>query len=199
MTTYRAEEARRGLLTPPFFRFFIYSRKHSNQHALLRTLNRRCRHVYYAAPEFSKPRELHDAYQNRTVIDQSAFISPSDIGSLRDEEAHKVSFEAGDSTAYFLSDPVKIHKLSGRTLFLEKMPQDINHDQGQVLDEAFFKELARQLIDIYSSFVGETGNLDEYLSGPRGAREPWEFATFVCRSLFSCELYLAVQRPSQSQ
>jgi hypothetical protein len=195
MTTYRAEEAQKGLLTPPFYRFRIRSRKHSDQHALLCQLDRKYRSVYYAAPEFSKPHDLHDAYARGDVMGRSAFISPSDIGVLKTDGSHKVSFEVGTSIAYFLSEPVQLSTVRGRTLFLEKLPAQVHEQPRRVINRDFFKELSKELIDIYRSVSYPRLDHEELTPLGRSSQEPWEFAAFLSRSLFGTELYLAVEEP----
>lgn len=94
----------------PFFRMHLWPRSESNQHALLHALAAAGEEVYYAAPEFDTVDELNTAYVNGTVVQQSAFFNPADIGLLPDDEKHHLAFEGGGIDYWFCSYPKKLRR-----------------------------------------------------------------------------------------
>lgn len=97
----------------PYYRMHLRPRNHSDQHQLLIDLEVSGESVFYIAPEFHRATEFNKFYLTKNVVSKSAIISPTDIGSLKDDEEHYVVFERGSSIGYFCSDnPIAIKKNS---------------------------------------------------------------------------------------
>ncbi|HYO69602.1 MAG TPA: hypothetical protein VEU33_26355 [Archangium sp.] len=101
------ESAHRSL-TPPFYRMHLRSSAKSNQHAMLLALENSGEEVYYAAPEFHTAEELDNIYLSKSVIQNSRFIKPSQIGPLPDNYEHWVSFKPQTRKLYFCSTPPRL-------------------------------------------------------------------------------------------
>lgn len=99
-----AMEAKKGKLTPPFYRFYLRPPRFSNQHQLLLDLETSGQEVYYSAPAFHLPHELNDSFLSGTVRDRSLWIKPSEIGPLTDDRKHHIAFSL-PTPWFFCSEP----------------------------------------------------------------------------------------------
>ena len=105
LTRATALECKKGLLQPTFYRFWLHRKDQSDQHKMLVELEQAGNQVYYIAPGFADVDTLNRHYVMKQVVANSAMFSPLDIGSLPNNDRHRISFRPGDSTAYFMSDP----------------------------------------------------------------------------------------------
>ncbi len=80
----------------PFFRLALPSRKHSNQHNLLRALAEREPEVYYAAPMFYRQIEFNQAFLANRILEQSVFIPLQALPDLTDDRDHHLTFCQGE-------------------------------------------------------------------------------------------------------
>jgi len=89
-----ARECRSGLVSPPYYRFKIYSRLTSPQHRLLIDLENYLQQtgglgvVQYAAPLFDRWEEFFINYSDGKIREESFYVSPLSIGEITDDEDH---------------------------------------------------------------------------------------------------------------
>lgn len=91
-------------------RAFIRRRNRSDQHRLMVGRQATGHELIYSAPVFHTQNEPIDSYDDGGVVDPSAFFGPGDIGLLRDDEQHCVTFTPGAPVANFHSkepEPIK--------------------------------------------------------------------------------------------
>ncbi len=171
----------------PFFRMHLRARRHSCQHQLLLDLEAKGNVVLYAAPGFTKPRELNVAYTSDTVAYQSLFVRPSAIGPLADDKSHHVAFQL-PAPAYFCSEPTRIKTENIHQLLTEVLPSRTKALPPRSATE-FFLEVADQMLEIYER------DSPDLKTEPFGAlrqlrqrREPAEYAGLIARTLFDVDL-----------
>jgi hypothetical protein len=104
----------RTLIGLPYYRFWITPRLQSAQHRMLVDLATTGQQVYYAAPTFHLQTAFNAEFQANTVVNQSAFINPAEIGYLADDDEHCVVFNP--TQAYFCSQPQKLRLHAGGSL-----------------------------------------------------------------------------------
>lgn len=92
----------------PYYRFWITPRWRSKQQEMLVDLQKTGQRVYYAAPIFHQQAVFNAEFQGRTVVNRSAFVRPTDIGYLADDDAHCVVFNNVDPQGYFCSKPKEV-------------------------------------------------------------------------------------------
>lgn len=105
MVRRSAEEVKAGALTTPFYRFHLRPTRHSQQHPLLLDLEATGAAVFYAAPAFHKPSELNAVYVDRSVVERSVFLRPSQIGPLPDDKDHHIAFKPYGPAYFFSKEP----------------------------------------------------------------------------------------------
>src|SRR6266540_2285625 len=91
------------LFNRSYYRMHLRPARHSDQHALLCTLEASGEEVYYVAPYFHRTEELNTHYSNQTVAENSIWFRPSAIGALPDDDDHYIAFERQTPTVYFCS------------------------------------------------------------------------------------------------
>lgn len=129
----------------PYYRFWLHSPRRSSQHQSLVERDVPPNIVLYAAPSIHEAEHLNNAFHYGTVVDDSVFFRPGDIGLLNDNEDHCVAFIPGAAFGYFCSEPRQVGLLAkGRTIFerLEVEAKDRPRVQPTI---AFFNELAESL------------------------------------------------------
>jgi len=149
MVRRTADEAKKGLLTPPFYRMHLRPTKHSQQHPLLLATEETGVAVYYVAPCFHEPNELNDAYTQRQVIQRSVFVQPSSIGKLPDDDAHHIAFNLG-TDFYLCSDYPRLILKKGyeRKAFLEDLEFGFNRREKILLTEQSAEIWANRLRNV---------------------------------------------------
>ena len=98
-------------LSVPFFRMHLHRRDRSRQHELLLRLDQPGSDVYYVAPRFHRAAEFARMYRSHMVVDNSVFIRPSQIGMLRDNLSHHVSYSSDGTRGWFCSEPTPLSEL----------------------------------------------------------------------------------------
>ena len=88
----------------PYLRMPLMPGSKSPQHARLMALEGQGESVFYAAPRFFRDDDFAVAYGARSILSHSAFIRPSDIGTL-DAKDHDVAFNRNASHGWVLSEP----------------------------------------------------------------------------------------------
>jgi hypothetical protein len=153
--------------------------------------------VLYAAPVFTTPDELCDAYTSDSVVSRSVFVRPSTIGPLPDDEAHHLSFQTPHKL-YFCSRPREINPERVHSLLSEELPMRARHARARSWNQ-FYLEAAEELIEVYER-RGEKAiafdNRAASIRRLRQTREPAEYAGLVSRTLFDMDL-LVVPRPEE--
>jgi hypothetical protein len=104
------------VIAPPYYRFWIAPRSRSQQHEMLVDLAEEGNEVYYAAPIFHEQTAFNAAFQEDSVVTQSAFFRPSDIGYLEDDDYHCMTFNAALPHGYFCSQPRQVRAHTGVSL-----------------------------------------------------------------------------------
>ena len=190
----RGSAAGSDLVPTPHYRMYLRAPKHSKQHELLLKLEARGRAVYYAAPIFSEPAELNDAYAKNEVADRSAFFRPLAIGPLPDDEEHFVVFNSMSTSAWRLSDPKRVERQEGRTLFAERLPAEARSDGTPLLGTEYFRILGSELVSLWDESVESSRRPEaESLRRMREERDPGDFLAYVSRTLLDCAVLFVVR------
>ncbi|MCX6170652.1 MAG: hypothetical protein NTX65_15025 [Ignavibacteriales bacterium] len=105
-TCYETQE---GCFDPPLYRFYLRAPRFSNQHRMLLDLERSGELVFYVAPIFFDASELNNYYLSNTIVHNSIAISPLEIGEIRDDDEHSISYKFG-APVYRFSKPIKIRE-----------------------------------------------------------------------------------------
>ena len=140
-------------LVTPFLRMKLMPSKISPQHQLLLELEQTDERVFYAAPRFFKYSDFSRCYRDRCVVQNSAFIMPSSIGCLPDDDEHYVSFERSANRGWLLSEPVEIKVLSGDRL-IDMIKEDLK-------DERPMRERVRIVVERILAVLAERGIHEE--------------------------------------
>lgn len=185
-----AKEYPSPILGLPYYRMYLRSRNHSDQHQLLIDLEKSGESVFYIAPEFHLPSELNNFYLSKTVISNSAAFSPVDIGPLSDDKQHYVVFERGTSVGYFCSDnPVEVRKTSikdGLKYLIQSrdvQPRDLGERGLRDISDHMLEALTCQRSKEFKPVVSE---LRALLSN----RPTIEAVGYISRTFFDAELLI---------
>jgi hypothetical protein len=119
-----------------FFRMKLMRRDLSEQHRLLRRLEKKypqC--VLYAAPLLENREEFNKEYNAARTHERSAFFSPRDIGPLPDDREHSVAYRDGLAFAWLCSDPKRI-KVNTYAQVLEDVRALSHEDRFRTLQHA---------------------------------------------------------------
>jgi hypothetical protein len=189
-----ARETQEGLLEPKFFRFWLHRRDLSHQHRMLVDLEAQPgNQVYYIAPAFADVEDLDQAYKSSRVVERSAMFSPADIGELKDDKQHRVSFRPGDSWGWFLSEPRRIRIHRGSEIFDRALSESVSTDRHMLED--WLGSLNNRMVQIIRKYdlrgVQFADDRAVETLGPQ--RNPLERAAYLARTYFGCELFLVVQ------
>lgn len=138
----------------PYYRIPLRTRT-PNQHQLLFDLEapRSNHRVYYAAPKFHQSQQLNHHYLQNSVVENSAYIRPRNVGVL-DEEEHHIAYTQYSKIAWRYSEPVQIEgEISSSAV------------RGSI--EARIAEAPRQTLRV---FLRDLGGLTRELINKAGGR-----------------------------
>lgn len=174
-----------------FFRMHLRPRRTSRQHDLLCDLEAKGERVYYAAPEFDSPEELTSAYLSRTIVTQSAFFRPGDIGRFNDSEQHHVAFEARASCGWVFSEPRKIDlRRATSDTAIELFRTTQQRGTSRTVREELVR-LSRQMMEELPS-ESPTAEFDD-LRG-RFSLAPEALALYLASHYYNCDLLILSKR-----
>lgn len=190
-----AKEHRDGILTTPYYRMHLRPTKHSDQHNLLLDLEASEETVFYIAPEFHLPSELNDFYLRKTVVENSAAFSPSDIGPMPDDHEHYIVFKRGSATAHRCSSsPIELKKTSlknGLTSLLNS-----RQIESREIGNKGLHDLSHRMIATISRAAPRRENQNrkpvdiESLARILSSRPNIESAGYIARTFFDAELLI---------
>jgi hypothetical protein len=131
----------------PFFRIAIRSRRHSNQHNLLRALSAAEPEVYYVAPEFYRQTEFNLAFGSNRILRESTFFSLRVLPDLTDDVQHHITYRKDVPGFHWHSETAKAlgTRASGRD-WVNHL-QRLTHEPRE-LGEGFFIDLRAQLVEL---------------------------------------------------
>lgn len=185
-----------GLFNQSYYRMHLRPARHSDQHALLRTLQDSGEEVYYVAPYFHTTEELNTHYSLRSVADNSIWFRPSDIGPLPDDDDHYIVFERNHPVAYFCSkDPRPLKAKLDKSSVARRQEQVFDARKAH-LDKDFFTRIANELLHISEeSKEAAPQLLTERFSRNRRRTKKQEaqFAAYLSRSLLNAELIIIAE------
>jgi len=190
-----ANEAKKGHFQPPFYRMHLRSRRLSDQHESLLSLEQAGNEVFYAAPSFHTRSELNTFYAQRRVWSQSFRIRPASIGSLTDDKAHHVTFQQpGGTWRFYSEEPSK----EGRAPSTE----EINGILERKIAERGRRGLREQLPELDASIlrIVEERNLERRQRDRVDIHEllepvdPLRRVAYLARQFFDCQLlYVSIR------
>ena len=181
-----AYEAQEGLLTTPFYRVHLRPTRTSQQHRLLLALERLGNSVFYVAPMFHLREELNQAYFARTVLTQSIFVRPSDIGDLPDDGPHHIAFKQ-PGLWYLLSEPVRMEKPVDVESFSRTMQRDLREKGREALTPSSLSRLTHAMLSLLRE-----GNWrwSVSLRDVEAFDDPLRTVAYLSRTFFGCELLI---------
>lgn len=77
----------------PYYRFFIHPKNKNNRHELLLSVEGMNHLAYYVAPEFHTKSGLYESLMQKTLLINSTFWSPRQIGDLTEAERNTISYK----------------------------------------------------------------------------------------------------------
>ncbi|CEO11988.1 Uncharacterised protein [[Clostridium] sordellii] len=128
------------LFNNPYYRFSLMPSKYSNQHKMLIDLESSGEMVYYSAPKFHTIEELNNYFSNNTIVDNSIFISPTEIGQLPDDDEHRIVFDVNTTSIYRCSTPKKIYTGVGYSLI-----DKVKTYKSKTINDKFLISLAKRM------------------------------------------------------
>ena len=189
----RNNAAEASQLGVPYYRMYLMSRRHSDQHQLLLGLEHRGNEVYYAAPRFHLMTELNDAYVTNTVAQRTSFILPSWVGPLNDDDHHYIAIEASNRIQLFCSENRRPIGTMKSEEVIQHRIREAARQRARDIDEQFMFELGDELVARYVEAKPRDRDRERIKTAQlRAARSPYEYAREVANTLYGCELLIAL-------
>jgi hypothetical protein len=193
MVRGNAKEAKRGHFSPPFYRMHLRSRKISDQHQSLISLQQAGNDVFYVAPTFHTAAGLNSAYANHQVWNRSFRITPSDIGPLPDDKRHHVTFLPPSGQWRFYSEDSlgEGHALNSEEIATMLMQSIRQRGERTLLDQV--SDMDHSLLTIVRERNAERDereriNVEELMT----EIDPLRRIAYISRQFFDCQLLFVV-------
>lgn len=189
MVRYTSFEARQGLFTPPHYRFYLRSSKYSEQHKMLLELECSGEHVFYISPCFFELEEFNRLYLEGSIIENSVFVSPMEIGLLPDDDIHHISFKPREP-AYLCSEPKKISVSMGNKNILSRITE-IFEQQKRQYNRQIIEEIAANIRKV----VYKNYKTNDFFSEPLNLNKlndlnPLRQIGYLSRNFLNCEFFI---------
>jgi hypothetical protein len=189
-----ANEVKKGHFQEPFYRMHLRSKKISDQHESLLSLEQAGNEVFYVAPSFHTTADLNTNYAQRRVWNRSFRIMPSSIGPLPDEKAHHVTFRQPTGNWKFYSDdPTR----EGEGLSTERITAAIETkiaERGKRNLRDQVEELDVSLTDIVNTRNKERSVRQRLDVGELIDRDPLQRVAYLARQFFDCQMLFVTLR-----
>jgi len=189
-----ANEVKKGHFQVPFYRMHLRSKKISDQHESLVSLEQAGNEVFYVAPGFHTTADLNTNYAQRRVWARSFKIKPSRIGSLPDEKAHHVTFRQPTGKWKFYSDdPTK----EGKGMRTEEIIAAIESkiaERGKRNLRDQVEELDVSLTAIVNARNRERNSRQRLDIRELIDRDPLHRVAYLARQFFDCQILFATLR-----
>lgn len=169
------------LFGSPYYRMHITPRWQSNQHRLLVELAQQGKSVYYVTPEFHLQCTLEQHFVNNSILENSAFYTPKDIGILNDNQKHYVVFLPDDDFGYVCSnDP----KLIGKHTIKYALAEFYKPQKAGI-------EYYKNLVEILVSIVERTfrSEVRALAFDNMAQRHPALIASYISHVYFGCMMF----------
>jgi len=163
----------------PYFRFPVARLDRTRQHNLLVELAERGEDVFYCAPIFVGLDNLQTYFVRGSVIDNSRFFDPTDMGRISDFEQHHVSCDRTGAFGFFHTEPKQLK----RTVSWNAL-RDETKDRH--VDSKYVEQLETVLHDAVKTVF------DAELTVPDKVKEGGPIPTilYVLRRYFAVEWYI---------
>ena len=190
-----AKEAKRGDFSPPFYRMHLRSRRISDQHQSLISLEQTGNEVFYVAPSFHTTAELNTSYARRQVWDRSFRVRPSAIGPLPNDKGHHVTFQQPNGRWRFYSeDPSREGRGEGTEEIATSLAMKIKERGSRNLREQISEldSVLHEIVTVRNTDrnARERINIDEL--GPDF--DPLTRVSYIARQFFGCQLLFVTFR-----
>jgi hypothetical protein len=169
---------------------YLRSTKYSQQHPMLLDLESSGSMVFYVAPIFHTIEKLNEFYLNSSVIQNSIFIRPSDIGPMSEEAKHHVSYKA-TGPVYLCSKPRKIMERNKNDDFWHRLRQLTNNNFIIDNSEESKKKLLNNLLNVVEghhlqpSWFKRQDDLSKFRQ-----MEPAFQIGYITRTILECEFFV---------
>lgn len=173
-----------------YYRMRLMPLRYSQQHSLLLNWETCGNLVYYAAPAFHLSDEMNKNFLNSTIVENSMFFLPSEIGPLPDGNDHCITFIPKENHGFLWSEPKKINITYGKEFInnLQKFrfTENSNNIRPVEINRDYFKKLNWSII----SFVSQYKDFSDSIKH-RIAEMPEVLKTvFLSRALLECEFLM---------
>ncbi|MBK8313958.1 MAG: hypothetical protein IPL01_07990 [Acidobacteria bacterium] len=173
----------------PYFRFTLHRKTQSNMHQLLIELEKRGNAVFYATPRIHETVNLNSAFFDKQIVASSLFVSPSGIGELPDNDAHRVVFSSSGEEVYLCPAPRRLKSVIHGGSFTEALDEVIASHESEELSDDFYHRLAAEMVSI----VSPNRRIFDELSRGKLEMNAATFANYLAKTLFDCELLIIPQ------
>jgi hypothetical protein len=190
-----ANETKRGHFQPPFYRMHLRSRRISDQHQSLLSLEQAGNDVFYVAPGFHTTADLNINYAQRQIWNRSFRINPTLIGPLPDDRSHHVTFRQPTGAWRFYSDEPSKEGRAPRT-------EEIAESLQRRIAERGKRNLRDQIGDLDASLqtIVKSRNIQRNERERVDIRElgdhvdPLRRVAYIARQFFDCQMLFVTLR-----
>jgi hypothetical protein len=173
----------------------LRSRRISDQHQSLLSLEQAGYEVFYVAPGFHTTTDLNTAYAQRRVWDRSFRINPTLIGALPDDKAHHVTFQQPSSTWRFYSDEPSKEGRAPDTEQIARSLQSRIAERGERNLRAQIGDLDSSLLNIVNARNTERDKRERVDIRELGDHvDPLRRVAYIARQFFDCQMLFVTLR-----
>jgi hypothetical protein len=194
MVRRNANEAIKGHFQPPFYRMLLRSKKISDQHESLLSLEQAGNEVFYVAPGFHTTADLNTHYAQRRVWDRSFRITPALIGPLPDDASHHVTFrQSSGAWRFYSDDPTNEgHGLTTEEITASIATRIAESGKRNLRDQV--EELDASLTGIVNTRNKERHERERLNIGELVDRDPLQRVAYIARQFFDCQMLFVTLR-----
>lgn len=193
LTRRNAIEIQNGhILNCPFYRLHLRPLKYSEQHSLLLELDNGINEVYYVGPAFYQQEEFDRHYFNRSIIQNSIFIKPSEVGTLPDRNEHHITFVPTNMNIWhlFSKEPKEMQGDISKNKFEDSIRMKMERNQNDIATNVRI-ELPK-MISTAQKYYKTSSQFNDLLVSDE--IDPLKRATYLTRFYYGCELFFLLDR-----
>jgi hypothetical protein len=177
----------------PYYRFTVQQKHKSKLHDLLLGLEATNSLVYYVAPEFHTKGRLFESLMQTTLLSNSTFWSPRQIGALANAQRNTVSYKPGTEFGVLEPERKTLERVIGGEALVSVIKARIEANWAETYDDDRFLRLGDHMLDncLKLRLAPRERRLANDIRAGRGRIDSRDYLSLISMLLYDCYVYLA--------
>jgi hypothetical protein len=175
----------------PYHRFTVQPKNKGKLHDLLLSLEDTNNLVFYVAPEFHTKGRLFESLMQTTLLSNSTFWSPAQIGALSKAQRNTVAYKHGTEFGVLEPERKPVEGVIGEAL-LSVIKARVEANRAETYNNDRFFRLGDHMLDNYLrfNFAPRERRLAKDIRTGRSRIDSRDYVSLISTLLYDCYIYI---------